>query len=99
MPIQQQGGEQGEKVVDIFWYDIVTEIERDRIQQVKVHRVIRERDLWNLVDAAVLEPQFGDEKMVGESIPVNGRHGTEDNGGDNQGKQQQDQPPGQGLFR
>ena len=79
--------------MDIFGDDVVAEIERDRIQQVEIHRVIRERDLRDLVDAAMLQPEFGDEQVVGQGVPIDGRDGGEDHRCRHQQRQDGDQSP------
>lgn len=70
--------------MDEFWNDVIAEIERDRIQQIEIHRVIREGDFWNLVDAAMLEPQLGDEEVVGQGVAVNRGDGAKKDGGDDE---------------
>ena len=71
MAIYQYGGEQCKTIVDIFRRDVIVEIQWNRIQQVEIHRIIREHNLWNLVNTSVLQPKFGDEKVVSKGIAVN----------------------------
>ena len=58
------------QVMDILGDDVIAEVERDGVEQVEIHRIIGEFVLRNLVDTAVLQPEFGNKEMVGQAVPV-----------------------------
>ena len=80
----ESGSEQGKTKMDKFGSNVIAKIERNHVEELKVHGEIWKRHRRDLIYTAMLEIQIGDNEMMNKGIFAYWRNPGQDNNRNNQ---------------